>query len=124
MLQVVLSSDEIIRGLKHYRRIAKQDLLRAAETENPEVFSKHAEVRREVYGDLWKSAETLSPDEVAKKALSLYEELPFVSGSEQDEHIDIQAKEHALENFFVMIGLSPKIRRESRNKRPALEDIS
>jgi len=124
MLQVVLSSDEIIRGLKHYRRIAKQDILRAAETENPEVFSKHAEVRREVYGDLWKSAETLSPDEVAKKALSLYEELPFVSGTEKDEYIDIQAKEHALENFFVMIGLSPKIRRESRSKRPKLEDLS
>ena len=26
-VRVVLSSDEIVRGLKHYRRIAKQDVL-------------------------------------------------------------------------------------------------
>ena len=36
--RVVLSSEEIQRGLKHYRRIAKQDLLLAGETDNPDAF--------------------------------------------------------------------------------------
>lgn len=120
MLKVVLSSDEIIRGLKHYRRIAKQDLLRAQETQNPQVFSQHAEIRREVYGTLSSIAETLSPEEVANKALEMYQKLPFVTGTPKDEHINVKAQEHALENFFIMIGLSPKLRREARSKRPSL----
>ena len=120
MLEVVLSSDEIIRGLKHYRRIAKQDLLRAQETQNPQVFSKHAEIRREIYGTLSNFAETLSPEEVANKALEMYQKLPFVTGTPKNTNIDIKAQENALENFFIMIGLSPKLRREARSKRPAL----
>ncbi len=120
MLEVVLSSDEIIRGLKHYRRIAKQDLLRAQETQNPQVFSRHAEMRREIYGTLSNFAETLSPEEVANKALAMYQKLPFVTGTQRNEHIEVKAQENALENFFIMIGLSPKLRREARSKRPSL----
>ncbi|HHO56834.1 MAG TPA: hypothetical protein ENK21_10625 [Trueperaceae bacterium] len=120
MLEVVLSSDEIIRGLKHYRRIAKQDLLRAQETQNPLIFSKHAEIRREIYGTLSNFAETLSPEEVATQALEMYQNLPFVTGTAKDENIDVKARENALENFFIMIGLSPKLRREARSKRPSL----
>ena len=45
-VKVVLSTEEIVRGLKHYRRIAKQDLLLANETDNPEAFRRHAEARR------------------------------------------------------------------------------
>ena len=120
MLEVVLSSDEIIRGLKHYRRIAKQDLLRAQETQDPQLFSKHAEIRREIYGTLSNFAETLSPEEVANKALEMYQNLPFVTGTPQNENIDVKAQENALENFFIMIGLSPKLRREARSKRPSL----
>ena len=52
MMKVTLSSEEILRGLKHYRRIAKQDLLRAPESPSPDAFTKHAEARREVYGTL------------------------------------------------------------------------
>lgn len=45
-VRVVLSLDEIVRGLKHYRRIAKQNVLRAPETKNPEALCAHAEARR------------------------------------------------------------------------------
>jgi hypothetical protein len=119
-VQVVLSSDEILRGLKHYRRIAKQDVLRAPETENPEAFVRHAEARREVYAQLSELAEQRSPSEVAAEALRLYRELPFVTGSEDVGHTEIKGRENALENFFLMIGLEPKVRREVRSQRPAL----
>jgi dihydropteroate synthase len=119
-VKVVLSSDEIIRGLKHYRRIAKQDLLRSNETENPERLRSHAEARREVYAYLTDLAEKASPADVAREALRLYQDLPFVTGSAEDEHVDIKAKENALENFFLMIGLEPKLRREVRSQRPSL----
>ncbi len=120
-LNVVLSSEEILRGLKHYRRIAKQDLLLASETDNPEVFRRHAEARRSVYSYLSELAQTKSPPEVVEEALKAYRELPFVSGSEDDAHTEIKGRENALENFFLMIGLEPKLRREIRSQRQALQ---
>ena len=120
-MKVVLSSEEILRGLKHYRRIAKQDVLRAPETPNPDAFRSHAEARREVYAELAERAETTSPDDVVEHAISLYRQLPFVNGSGEDEHADVKGRENALENFFLMIGLDPKVRREARRERKPLE---
>ncbi len=119
-VKVVLSSDEIIRGLKHYRRIAKQDLLRSAETENPETFRRHAEARRTVYARLTEIAQTQSPSEVVREALRRYQELPFVTGTDDGTFTEIKGEENALENFFLMIGLEPKVRREVRSQRPPL----
>lgn len=119
-VKVVLSSDEITRGLKHYRRIAKQDVLRAAETDDPDAFRRHAEARRSVYATLSDLAEVRSPSEVVTEALRLYRELPFVTGSDDRDHTEIKGRENALENFFLMIGLEPKVRREVRSQRPSL----
>lgn len=119
-VKVVLSTEEILRGLKHYRRIAKQDLLRAPETPDPEAFRQHAEARRGVYAELSKIAEDGGPDEVARAALRAYQDLPFVTGSELPEHTEIKGRENALENFFLMIGLEPRLRREARSRRPSL----
>ena len=119
-VKVVLSSDEIIRGLKHYRRIAKQDVLRASETTDPDAFRRHAEARREVYAALSELAEHEVPGDVVAEALRQYQELPFVTGSEDPAHVELKGRENALENFFLMIGLEPKVRREVRSQRPAL----
>ncbi len=119
-VKVVLSSDEIIRGLKHYRRIAKQDVLRASETTDPEAFRRHAEARREVYAALSELAQSQTPSEVVEAALEQYQELPFVTGSEDPSHTELKGRENALENFFLMIGLEPKVRREVRRLRPSL----
>lgn len=119
-VRVVLSSEEILRGLKHYRRIAKQDVLRASETPDPDASRRHAEARRTVYADLAEVAERDGPAAVVQSALARYETLPFVTGSEDPAHVEIRGHENALENFFLMIGLEPKVRREARSKRPPL----
>jgi hypothetical protein len=119
-VRVVLSSDDIVRGLKHYRRIAKQDVLRAPETGDPDGFRRHAEARREVYAELTEIAERGSPHDVAQAAIDAYQRLPFVTGSEDPQHVELRGRENALENFFLMIGLEPKVRREARNQRPTL----
>lgn len=119
-VQVVLSSDEIVRGLKHYRRIAKQDVLRAPESPDPEASLRHAEARREVYAELAEVAEREPPATVVELALELYRKLPFAPVGDRPESIDLRARENALENFFLMIGLEPKVRREARNQRPPL----
>jgi hypothetical protein len=119
-VRVVLSSDDIVRGLKHYRRIAKQDVLRAPETANPEASLRHAEARRAVYAELAEIAERAGPQDVVQAALDAYQKLPFASGSDDPAHVELRARENALENFFLMIGLEPKVRREARNQRPSL----
>lgn len=119
-VKVVLSSEEIMRGLKHYRRIAKQDVLRASETDHPEAFKEHAEARRDVYALLASVAETQGPAEVVREALERYRDLPFVTGTADGQHADIKGRENALENFFLMIGLDPKVRREVRSQRQTL----
>ena len=120
--KVTLSAEEILRGLKHYRRIAKQDVLRAAETPNPEAFREHAESRREVYAELAVVAELGDPESVVEKALELYRSLPFVSGTGEHEYPRVKGRESGLEHFFLMIGLDPKLRREARTARQPLPD--
>lgn len=119
-IQVVLSSRDIIRGLKHYRRIARQDLQQADLTADSQRYRQHAEARREVYTHLATVAESETPPDVVREALRLYRELPFVTGTPEDSHLDIKGKENALENFFLLIGLEPKIRREVRSQRSSL----
>jgi len=123
-VRVVLSSDDIVRGLKHYRRIAKQDVLRAPDTDDPDSFRRHAEARRVVYAELSEIAEHGSPQDVAQAALEAYQRLPFVTGNDDPALAELRGRENALENFFLMIGLEPKVRREARSLRPSLEDAA
>jgi uncharacterized protein YbjQ (UPF0145 family) len=120
-LGVELAPDVLVDGLKRYRRIAKQDLLSISLSTHPEAAQIHAEARREVYAELAERAQTLSSDAVILHALELYTALPFVSGCAPLEQPFIQGREQALENFFVMVGLEPKMRREARSKRKRLE---
>jgi hypothetical protein len=120
-MKVVLSSEEILRGLKHYRRIAKQDVLRAPETPNPDAFRTHAEARREVYAQLADLAEINHPDDVVEHALGIYKTLPFLNGTPEDSHPESKGRENALENFFLMIGLDARVRREARRERKPMK---
>lgn len=115
-----MSTEQLLQGLKHYRRIARQDMLRAPETPHPEAFLRHAESRREIYALLGSYAEGHATDEVIAHALDLYRQLPFLTGTPEHEHPDLKGRENALENVFLLVGLDPKTRREARSKRPRL----
>ena len=115
-----MTTEQLLQGLKHYRRIARQDMLRSAETPHPEAFLQHAESRREVYVKLATYAEQHAPADVIAHALELYQALPFVTGTAEHEHPATKGQENALENFFLLVGLDPKTRREARSKRPRL----
>lgn len=115
-----MTTDQLLQGLKHYRRIARQDMLRAPETPHPDAFLRHAESRREIYVALGTYAEKHAPAEVITHALERYQTLPFVTGTAEHEHADIKGQENALENFFLLVGLDPKARREARSRRPRL----
>ncbi|MEW6421095.1 MAG: hypothetical protein AB1511_05135 [Deinococcota bacterium] len=115
-----MTTEQLLQGLKHYRRIARQDMLRAPETPHPDAFLRHAESRREVYAELGKFAEVHASPDVIEYALELYRRLPFVTGTPEHEYPEIKGRENALENFFLLVGLDPKARREARSHRPKL----
>lgn len=83
---------------------------------------KHAESRREVYVALGTYAESHATEDVVAHALALYRQLPFATGTPEHEHPDLKGRENALENFFLLVGLDPKTRREARSKRPKLQN--
>ena len=116
-----IAPNVLLDGLKRYRRIAKQDLLATSLSAHPEAAQIHAEARRELYAELAALAQTDPSDAVVQRALELYQELPFVSECAPLEHPRIQGREQALENFFVLVNLEPKVRREARSKRRRLE---
>lgn len=122
-IQVALTADEMIKGLKHYRRIAKQDLLRATQTARPEFYEQFTRTRRAVYAKLAEIADMEGTASAVQKALEIYKKLPFVTGTPDGEYPEIKGSESAIENFFKMIGLEPKIRRKVRSQRPSLKNL-
>nr|WP_293912193.1 hypothetical protein [Deinococcus sp.] len=119
-MKSLMTTEQLLQGLKHYRRIARQDLLRAPETPHPDAFRVHAEARRGVYGELEAHAAVNAPEDVILYALGLYKALPFVTGTPEGEHAETKGRENGLENFFLMIALDPRTRREARSLRPKL----
>ncbi|WP_414656640.1 hypothetical protein ACINK0_10385 [Deinococcus sp. VB343] len=119
-----MTTEQLLQGLKHYRRIARQDMLRAPETPHPDAFLRHAEARREIYAALGDYAAEHAPEDVVTHALGLYQALPFVTGTAEHEHPQIKGQENALENFFLLVALDPRTRRETRSKRPKLESVT
>ena len=119
-MKSLMTTEQLLQGLKHYRRIARQDLLRAPETPYPDAFRTHAEARRTVYGELEAFAAQHASEDVIEHALSLYRSLPFSSGTPENEYAEIKGRENGLENFFLMVALDPRTRREARSQRPKL----
>ncbi len=122
-IQVALTADEMIKGLKHYRRIAKQDLLRATQMTRPEFYEQIARTRRSVYAQLAEIADMEGPAAAVQTALDFYRKLPFVTGTPEGEYPEIKGRESALENFFKMVALEPKVRRSVRSQRPSLKNL-
>ena len=122
-IQVALTADEMIKGLKHYRRIAKQDLLRATQMTHPEFYEQLASTRRNIYAELADIADTEGTTAALEIALDYYKKLPFVTGTPEGEYAEIKGRESALENFFKMVALEPKVRRQARSQRPSMKKL-
>ncbi|WP_425147303.1 hypothetical protein [Deinococcus sp.] len=119
-MKELMTTEQLLQGLKHYRRIARQDLLRAPETPHPDAFRLHAEARRALYQNLEQHVGEFGPQDTLDYALREYRTLPFTTGTAEHEHPEYKGRENGLENFFLMVGLDPKMRREARNARPKL----
>jgi len=101
---VQVERDDLLRGLKGFKGIAKQDLLLMEESPEIQYRKTHAEARREIYTKLIDLVESSGITEACVFALSEYHKLPEII-----EEDDAAGNGHlqALELFFKLIGVSP-----------------
>ena len=95
----------LIRALKRFKSLAKQDLLTSELTSDPVFWQTHAEARRNEYTRLIDLIENSGVEKACVYALKAYQE-------QQQDADGVQAGEQkgsaqALELFFQIVGLSP-----------------
>ncbi|MBS3933777.1 MAG: hypothetical protein KGZ35_05415 [Truepera sp.] len=101
-MHVTLTRDELISALKHYRSIAKQDILLAGDTPEMQSIKNRAETRRQIYAELISATEQAGPDGALAQAKTAYRELQALAQAGEDKEAEL----HALENFFILVGVS------------------
>ncbi|MCL4515176.1 MAG: hypothetical protein M1379_06280 [Firmicutes bacterium] len=102
MIQV--AKDDILRGLKKFKRLAKQDILASPLTSNPNFWSTQAEARRKTYDELMQAVERNGIEEAYELALRNYAKLPVVH-SDGETYPEVRGERQALEMFFVILGV-------------------
>lgn len=112
---VQVERDDLLRALKSFKRIAKQELLLTDQTPEIEYRKTHAEARREIYAKLIDLVESSGITEACVFALAEYNNLPEVV---KEDDPAMNGHLQALELFFKLIGVTPdkfKSLKESNN---------
>jgi len=111
---ISVGRDDILRGLKRFRRLAKQDILASPYAKDPDYWNRQAEARRAVYVELAQIVEREGADAAYRRAIEGYTALPLLRARESP---GIAGKEQAYEMFFSLLGLDPKEVTRLRNSR-------
>ncbi|HHV61225.1 MAG TPA: hypothetical protein GXX51_01070 [Firmicutes bacterium] len=116
---VELTSEDVIRGLKRLKSLAKQDILASALTKNPAFWSKHAGARKEKYEELITLVEKYGVSGAYEIAARQYSELPHVDVTEgnSDAPPEIIGQGQALKLFFSTLGVDERSLNDIRQRR-------
>jgi hypothetical protein len=101
---VQVERDDLLRALKGFKGIAKQDLLIQDVTPQSDYRKTHAEARREIYTKLINLVEEAGITEACVFALSEYNKIP--ESAKGDNNPVINGHLQALELFFNIIGIT------------------
>lgn len=101
MIQV--KRGDLVRALKGFKGIAKQDLLLPDLTSQSEYRRTHAEARREIYTKLIDLVEEDGIPEACVFALSEYNKIPDFTKAEDSI---VNGHLQALELFFSLLGIT------------------
>ncbi|HEY8426586.1 MAG TPA: hypothetical protein VIK73_11310 [Limnochordales bacterium] len=110
MFQV--APEDVLRGLKRFKRLAKQDILASSKTPNPQYWTRHAEARRKVYDLLM---ETIQREGLEAAYHVARQQLAELARAPKDD-ADHAGREQALTLFFTVLGLSPEQTAELRQE--------
>ena len=104
-----ISNEDVLRGLKRFKRLAKQDLLASNLTSNPQFWRTQAEARRTQYTELMEIVEKDGVEMAYRHAVGRYASLPrLASGEPTQPEPTLAGQRLALEMFFTMLGVTNK----------------
>lgn len=96
-----VDGEDILRGLKKFKRLAKQDLLASALTSDPEFWNEQAQARREMYDKLMLLVQEQGVDEAYRMARQEEASLPL----DASQDAKVLGKHQALQMFFTILGV-------------------
>src|SRR5690606_16096479 len=107
MTEVQVSSEDVLKALKKFKRLAKQDILASEKTPDPEFWRAQAEFRRRVYDRLMAQVNSEGVAAACEMARKAYAELPLQRARDGasglhgvGESPEVSAERQALELFF------------------------
>jgi len=112
---IVVAKEDVLKGLKKFKRLAKQDLLVSQFTSDPEFWIKQAEGRRNTYSQLMEIVNDHGVDHAYRYAVKKYADLPFIFTT-KEENAEVIGMTQAFEMFFTLLGVQPPARKEIKNQ--------
>ena len=100
-----VQGEDLIRALKRFKSLAKQDLLVSERTNDPYFWRTHAEARRKEYTRLIHLVENSGVEKACVYALKSYKRNRLNNAKERSPEQD--GSRQALELFFEITGCSP-----------------
>ncbi|MGE5553145.1 MAG: hypothetical protein ACM3XZ_04395 [Betaproteobacteria bacterium] len=101
---ILVDQDDVLRGLKRCKRLAKQALLASGLTADPSFWTAQAEARRLTYDELMASIQDNGIEPTYQTARVRYQELSSPSSPTES------GERQALEMFFTILGVRPETR--------------
>jgi len=120
---IQLNAEDVIRGLKRLKSLAKQDILISSLAPNPEVWMKMATARKQKYETLMSLVEQYGVPGACEIALEQYASLPAADGDSADIAPHTRGEEQALEVFFKTIGVDGRALKDARARRRGVGGI-
>lgn len=115
---VQLNAEDIIRGLKRLKSLAKQDILISSRAPDPELWLKTATARKEKYEALITLVEEHGVQRAYQIALDDYASLVALVPPDSDGSLTCaKGEEQALEIFFKTLGLNGDTLQDARSNR-------
>ena len=117
---IEVSREDLVRALKRYKGLAKQDLLASELTPDPAYWRTHAESRRTEYKKLIELVEKSGIEKACVYAFKTYQSL-----KNGDEDLgENKGREQAIELFFHIFGIEPEKLRLAREKQKNYDEFS
>lgn len=116
---ILVDQDDLLRALKRFKGIAKQDLLLAEQNLKAEFRKTHAEARRESYTRLIEMVEESGIENACVFAFSEYLNLPVCPTQDPVMEGHIQA----LEMFFTAVGIEPDKLKMSKSEHIGFTEL-
>lgn len=108
---IQIAKEDVLRGLKAFKRLAKQDFLASPLTANLQFWSTQAHARRREYDVLAQIVDENGVEVAYIRALERYASLPHVA-LDDESNPEILGQRQALDMFFTMLGKAPAISEE------------